>query len=308
MKKLKRIPLGIINISVSPHDNKGHSYVRLLKLAYEQNLVIGVRGDEYAYLASCVQLNEANPLDGLTGEIRKFTALDEDWENLHLRKAATAEDLKELRIPEHLKPNRETFRYFFFPDSHRFVFQLTGAKRSISHNAVKRLLETIFANSKVKDRFPLVNVVIEPDADSVEKIFSIPHLHRLTVEVLRPNPGEGFTAREAREVEDLLMEQKAASLVMTLKHAPGQSLEPNKEVQKLTRVAKSYGRAVAEGRNEKNRPVKIDTDDHPITVDFDYDKKSKTSFIDQMLAAARDAVKKLLKTDAPASSKDARTR
>ncbi len=179
MGQKKRIPLGVLTVSSKPHTNDGTTYYSLLKLAYELGKPIRIRGaDEFAFIASCVDFNpNAQPSD-LTGEIHKYTEISaEDWENIRTRKAATVDDLKELNIPEHLKANREVFRYFFFVKDHRFVFQLKGSKRSISHSAAQILLQSLFNTEKVKAEYPLVSVTIacmikSPLLNSSSRIFS----------------------------------------------------------------------------------------------------------------------------------------
>ena len=293
MKTVKRIPLGIINIAATPHSKGGSTYVDLLKEAFQLNLPVKIRGDEYAMLASCVALDESGLRDIMTGEIHKFTDIKGDWENLQLRKAATETDLAKVQIPEHLKPNREVFRYFLFPREHRFVFQLHGAKRSISHVGVSRLLETLFSHSEIKKKFPLVTVVVEQEPETLSRILALPRLDLFSICLKRPNPDEA-DPEEIRFVDNLLSEQEAASMQLTLNHAPGVSLKPDENNQRLARVAAtSYGSVIGKGRDEHDRPIEINTSEHPIKEPFDYNNKTRQGFVDQMFSAARRLVEKV---------------
>lgn len=301
MKTLKRIPLGIINIAATPHSDNGSTYVDLLNASYELGLAAQIRADEFAMLAQCVQIDPRDPLVGLTGEVHKFTEISKDWENVENRKPASEEDLKLIQIPKNLKPNRESFRFFLFPKEHRFVFQLQGAKRSISHGGMQKVLTGLFNHESIKKKFPLVSVIVEQEPEIIDQIFRIPHLYKLFIHVERPNP-DGMAPGDIEFVEDLLAKQNAEYLDITLQHAPGVSLIPNEYNHRLARVAAtSYGRVIAKGRNEQNRPVEIDTSEHPIKEPFDYNTKAKVTLYDQMLAAARALVQRIVKRPVPKS-------
>lgn len=293
MKTLKRIPLGIINIAANPHTDTGSTYVDLMNAAYELGLSVKIRADEYAMLAQCVQIDSNDPLVGVTGEIHKFTEISGDWENVKVRKPATDEELELIKIPPYLKPNREAFRYFLFPKEHRLVFQLEGEKRNISHNGVCTLLTGLFNHETIKKRFPLVSVNVEQEPEFLERIFQWPQLNKLSIHVERPNP-DSLSPGDIRFVEELLAKQNAATLDVNLSNNSGASLKPNAENQRLARVAAtSYGKVFAKGRDQHNRPAEIDTSAHPIKEPFDFNKKSKVSFYDQMLAAARSLVQRV---------------
>lgn len=296
MRVTKRILLGIINISASPHSKDGETYRSLLKAAFELGRPVRIRGDEFALIASCVEFHPAGGRSVLTGEIHKYTEItDNDWENIKNRRAATVEDLKELKIPDHLKPNRDSFRYFLFPQEHRLVVQLQGMRRNITHAAVKHLLEYLFSNPEIKKQFPMVSVTIESEPDSLERIIGLARLDRFYIEVERPNSGDSFEENEEQFVEDLLARQAAKTLKVELIHAPGHSLKPDKHNQRLARAATSYGKVIGKGRDERGRPTTIDTSDHPVAEPFDYEKRSKVSFVDQMFGVASNLVQKVRK-------------
>lgn len=206
---MKRIPLGVLNIFAIPHREDGSTYISLFEAAYALNVIVKVRGDEGAILASCVQIDPRTPLLGLTGEIHKFTEIGEDWENLQTRKAATEADVSSMNLSPHLKPNREAFRYFLFAKEHRFVFQLRGEKRSISYKSVQKLLETLFATQEIKDHFQEVSVVAEQEPESLRQILELPQLNTLSVHVKRPNAGDTVDEEEIRQVESDLESQGA---------------------------------------------------------------------------------------------------
>jgi hypothetical protein len=295
VKTLKRIPLGVINISATPHTNDGSTYIELFKTAFGLHSMVRIKADNFAIIASCVPLIESEPQGCLTGEIHKFTEISGDWENLKILKPATDLDIKSIQIPDYLKPNREAFRFFLFPKEHRMVFQLVGAKRSISHVAVKKVLEGLFSHPTIKDKYPMISVIVEQEPESLERIFKIPHLNYLRIYLERPNP-DSLDPESILHVEKLLRDQGAKSLDVELNHAPYESLKPNNQNQKLAHAAgTSNGKVIGKGRDENNRPITIDTSDHPIAEGFDYDKKSKITFIDQMFAAAGRLVNRIKK-------------
>lgn len=211
MKTLKRIPIGIINIATNPHADDGSTYIELFQAAFNLNQRIKIKADQYAYIATCGRLDESDTASCLTGEIHKFTEISGDWENLQKRKAATFEDAAQISIPDHLKPNRESFRYFLFPKEHRLVFQMLGVKRRISHAGVKHLLEELFSSKKLKEKFPLVSVTIEQEPEPLERILKLPYLYHLHIHIQRPNP-DSISKEELMHIEQQLREQGARSL------------------------------------------------------------------------------------------------
>jgi hypothetical protein len=294
MRVKKRIPLGVLTVSATPHTKNGSTYRALLSAAFDLGRPIRVRGDEFAFLASCVDLDPNLEHSDLSGEIHKYTDItDEDWENIKNRKAATIEDLKTISIPDYLKPNREAFRYFFFVKEHRLVIQLKGKKRSISHEGLRLLFDGLFSAKLIKDKFPLVSVTIEQEPDSLERIFKLHRLDHLVIELQRPN-SDSVSENEERFVERLLAQQNARSLKVELHHAPGESLAPDAQNKKLAKAAVSYGKVYAKGTGPDFRPVEIDTSNHPIKEPFDYDKTTRISFVDQMRAAARALVGRIM--------------
>jgi hypothetical protein len=149
MKTLKRIPVGVINISSTPHNTDGSTYIELFLAAFALKQRIKIKADQYAYIASCGRLNENDDLSCLTGEIHKFTEISGDWENLQKFKAASPEDISAINIPDHLKPNRESFRFFLFPKEHRLTFQMLGIKRRISA-APPRLPRRVYLDGSLR--------------------------------------------------------------------------------------------------------------------------------------------------------------
>lgn len=298
MRNIKRIPFGIINISANPHERDGSTYVNLFQAAFDLNLSIRIRSDERAMIASFVPLNANEPTGVWTGEIHKFTEIQGDWENLQKRKAATDADLRQVVIPEHLRPNRETFRYFLFPREHRFVFQLRGEKRSISPVGVQTLLTGLFGERTVKEKFPLVSVIIEQEPEVLDQILNLPHLNHLMIHVKMPNPDDA-SPDDIKFIEELLSQQGASALDVSLDHAPGTSLKPNEQNKKIARAATSNGYVIGKGKDAANKPVEYNTSEHPVKEQFDYDKKAKLGFTEQMLGHARSMVQKIVKPQAP---------
>ena len=293
--KPKRISLGILNVATFPHDGKRATYHALFMDLAKQDKFIKVRGDEFAYITSCVPVVEGDVESDLTGEIHKFLEIDrKGWENLQSRKTASAKDLAQIVIPDHLKPNSERFRYIFFTREHKLVFQMKGEKRTISHKKIETLLNELLKGESIVKKYPLVNVTIETEPHALDQIWKLSKLLTLTIEVNRPNP-DGFGADAERWVAHLLQAQGASRQIIKLNAAPNESLKPNEENTKLAEAASSNGKVQATGRDERNKAVNIDTSEHPATQEYYYDPSLKCGFLDQLIAAAKTLVRRLHK-------------
>lgn len=256
------IRVGAVNITTHPHSAEG--YVRLLNVAKDMRRAIPIRGKHYGLIGSVRPLDSAEPLGPQYGEFHRYfnLDLDGDWYNTAEQKPAEVEELEGIVIPENLKPEFESFRFLFFPHVHRLFFESKAHRvGTLSPNQVKEILDGLFSVSAVVEKFGKVDVVVEPTAEQLERIFSMAKLRKLHIEVSRPNADD--LSKTEREVFDRLDAEDAEKVVETVVAQEHKSIKPTEHTKNMCKVAASNGKVTGSGLDANNRSVTESTTDHP---------------------------------------------
>src|SRR5207245_2546195 len=127
------------------------------------------------------------------------------------------------------------FYYVFFPTSHRFFFESKSGQYQFSPGLAARMFEQLFARRPILNEYGAIDVTVEPSTESLERIFKMPRLRRLWIELTRPNADDLASAR--RKVMERLQIMKAKSQAIELLAQRGESLEPDPETRTLAQVA-----------------------------------------------------------------------
>lgn len=243
-----------------PHSPEG--YVRLMHDLYRMRRIVNVRGLTAVLIGSMYALDQKHPDRGLAGEIYQFINLDrsEPWFNVNALDEASEEDVREIKIPEHLKPHLARFNYVFFPHGHRLYVQTRNKNRTLGIKAMHKFFQLLLADKSAPNT-PPVEVTVEPDRDSISQILRIKYLKRLEISLVRPNPDD-LSAAERRLLRKLAR-QDARQMDVNLYADSSNDLDPDAETVTLAKVAASNGTVVGRGRDASNNPVKKSTVDQP---------------------------------------------
>jgi hypothetical protein len=216
--------------------------------------------------------------DGVSGEIFRFVKLDpnEPWFNAATQEAASPEELRNVSIPEHLLPHLQKIPFVFYANSHRLYFVSRDRTTRLGPAAVKTFLEAALGNPGIESLFPDVHVTVVPDSETLEKIFSMHTLERLTIELTRPNPDDGDDD-EARWM-DRLQRQNSRKLKVELTAGRHESLAPDNETRSLAVVAASNGKVFAEGRDVFGIKQRESTIEKPLLESAQVDSELQTVF------------------------------
>src|SRR5436190_367826 len=106
MKTTSTHAFSVLNIVTHPHSSR--KYAELFETAMKfRPRPVKVRGDQYGMVASCFRVRPSDPTSPLEGEMFRFTEIDlgEAWFNVLSANVATEDDLKNIKIPPHLRPN-----------------------------------------------------------------------------------------------------------------------------------------------------------------------------------------------------------
>lgn len=207
-------------------------------------------------------LDKRHPDRGLTGEIYQFTNLDqsEPWFDVNALDEASEDEVKEIKIPDHLKPHLARFNYVFFPNGHRLYIQTRNKNRTLGIQTVLKFFRLLIEDKAAPD-MPPIEVTVEPDRDSIAQILKIKYLKRLEIRLVRPNPDD-LAAAEKRLLRKL-SRQDARQMDVIFHADSNHDLAPDQDTVTLAKVAASNGSVVGSGRDAANNPVVKSTIDQP---------------------------------------------
>lgn len=277
----RKIPISALNIAMhEPHSPS--AYVDLMLGLYAMRRIVNVRALTGVLIGSMYPLDKKYPDRGLVGEIYQFTNLDqkEPWFDVNALDEATEEEVKEIKIPEHLKPHLARFSYVFFPHGHRLYVQVRNKSRSLGIQNVLKLFRVLLDDPSAPQA-PPVEITVEPDRDTIGHILKIKYLRRLEIKLVRPNPDD-LSAAERRLLRKL-SRQDARQMDVNLYAESDGSLDPDKETITLAKVAASNGAVIGHGRDAANNPVAKSTVDQPWreVAHFDEDVQTEQAAIIQ---------------------------
>ncbi len=262
MPRFRSIQVSALNITTHPHSPE--KYIQLFQDVFEAARPARFRSNHYGMIGSLHFLDENNPLEGIHGEIYKFLDFnaDEPWLNLAEHKKADEHDLRQVNIPDHLKPDFASARYIFLPRSHKLFFESkTADSKSFGPTTMQKIFTGIFSLKSIRELYGEVDVTIEPSREGLKNIFSIHTLKRLQIVLQRPNPDD--LEETEKEVLERLNQQNAKKMESLLIADSGQSLAPDKGTQTLAKIAASNGHVSGEGKDEEGMRIEESTADHP---------------------------------------------
>ena len=287
MKHATAHALSALNIVVHPHSTKG--YVSMFESAMKRKQhPVRVRGDQFGIVASCFRIKPSDEESPLEGEMFRFTEIElgEEWFNILRLDVANEEELKQISIPSHLRPNLKRFRYLFFPLPHRLVFETRHSSDSLPSPAAKRIVENFLSHG----RDTSVSVTVEQSQEALEKMLRIDLLQYLAINVHQPNDDEGSLSERA--IIEEMKKQNILSEYTELRAEPGKSIKPNRRTQILAQAATSNGNVAVSGRDERGRKINEDTALHPLVEHRQ--KPGNQDLVGWFRNAAEEVVKKIL--------------
>ncbi|AYX85331.1 DUF4747 family protein [Acinetobacter baumannii] len=248
MARKRSVTYTALNIRVHPHPSPD-IYVDLFNYLNENRRPIPLSNNIYLAINDLKPLNENKPLDGFIGEIIKYNGITDQWYNQKTGQKAEPEDLKEVNIPEHLKPNAKFFNFIFYPIDHKLVCEIKDTDGSISAKMLLEFFENLFKSPKLLEVFNTVEVNILPDLDAVDKILRLKYLKKLHLIILRPNADE--LAEMEAEIFEEMDSQNIGVYQKILEAQENESLDLNERTKEQTKVAATNGRVDYKAKDER---------------------------------------------------------
>lgn len=248
MARKRSVTYTALNIRIHPHPSPT-IYVDLFNYLNNNRRPVPLSNNIYLAINDLKPLNEKRPLDGFIGEIIKYNGITDQWYNQKTGQKAEPEDLKEVNIPDHLKPNAKFFNFIFYPNDHKLVCEIKDTDGSISAKMLLEFFENLFKSPKLLEIFKTIEVNILPDLDAVDKILRLKYLKKLHLIILRPNADE-LAVMEA-EIFEEMDSQNIGVYQKILEAQENESLDLNKRTKEQTKVAATNGRVNYKAKDER---------------------------------------------------------
>jgi Domain of unknown function (DUF4747) len=279
MARQRKVSASAINVRVHPHGDG--RYLELFRAAFELRRSVRVRGDTHFALGS-LDPSQADETGELHGQIARFTNIDPDlpWFDFDSLDEAEEDRLREIRIPESLKPNYATFGFVFNINSHVFIYEYYYRGFTLSPRQVAKFLTDLLNDERLVNRFGPVDVSIISSHEQLTFVFAIESLKKAQIIIQRPN-ADDFGDLE-QEFEDRMNNQNASKIEITYEAVRGQSLEPDQRTKNEAAVASRNGEVLTSGRNAEGVVESRSTADHPIVQSERYDSdllSEQTAFV-----------------------------
>lgn len=264
MARDKKTVVGALNITIQPHTPQ--RYVDMFKTVYRLGKTAKVYSDRFGVLSTMYPLDrDQGELYGLTGDIFTFTNIDPDapWFNMATNSVATDDDLGEINIPEHMKPNSARFSYIFFPEEHLLFYEGYYDGNVISPTTVTKFIDRLLNNKNINSEYGIVDVTHVPDKDELTDALQLPFKDSIEMVIHCPN------ADDFSETEQRVMARMTALNVESKKEIykarADRSIEMDDELVAMSHVAAKNGSLTVKGKDVANRPVEYKTTEHPWT-------------------------------------------
>ena len=237
------IVMGALNIAADPHP-KG-VYRTLFEAAADKP--IRLWGSDWAKITAPIDRESTQP--SFYGRILVWTEIDRDgrWLNQAEDREATPTEKRAIQIPEILDPNFRSFNFVFIEDRHLLILEYQNELgEHFGPQRAEKLFRRLFVKDEPDEGEPVVEVTVVPSTEALDKIFAIPQLRKLEINVVRPNP-DSLDEQEERILQKLLDQGAKEQTLILKKRAGVKKLEPD-DKPRVNLVYQPYAREGADGQ------------------------------------------------------------
>lgn len=271
MPRMKVFEMGVINVVTHPHSEE--QYVEIFERLSKQKITAPA-GEGHRCQIKLFHKTESHTggVKTYSGQFCRFQHLD-DWDNDNTGKPATAKDLEDLDIPDHLIPGMRRFEFVFFPNIHRLCYEVRNEHgKTMSPGSFSKWLTNLFDRAGEDLELEEINIQPQVEHESIEEIFKIPNLQSLKYTNKLPNPDLSGNSADAR-IEKRLKEQNVREARHELK---GTKIAPDQQTKDEVEAAAHNGHVLARGKMDDNSPKTINTTDHPMKLRVEYTEQQQT--------------------------------
>lgn len=274
MNKLKKLRVGTINITIQPHNED--MYIQLFQSVFKSKTIEKYYGDKQGIISKIEDITKEIGKKSLKGDISIFTRIDVDGAWFDIKSLAEADDseLKEINIPENLKPNLARCHFIFDANSHKMYFLLANDKGdSFSPKNIEKMIYNLFNKDNIVAKFGDIAVSLIPEENTLERLLSYPQITKICMRITPPNPDD-LADEEAKWMEKLnAMGAKNIEQNLTASTVSG-TIKLDEETKKFAKVANSNGFVKVVARDAYNNTIEDSTVMHPKKEILEYDIES----------------------------------
>lgn len=271
-----------LNITVHPEHNPT-IYSNMIKYAYEMKRTINVGGRNNYMVISRIEPEK----DGIIiGRITRFSGInsDEPWFDVDKMEIAEEDQMKNIVIPSHLKPNSCEFWFGFDSKHHIMVIDKSNEGKNISIKYARTFIEKLLTSDEILKEFGEVNVNEITDINELDRMLARKDIKRIIIKITRPNPDDilhlsvpYFERLRSMNVNEQTTDCKASD---------GACIVPDDNMIKDAQISALNGRTECYIQGEKGtKKIKISTDNHPKIISIPIDTENSIQTI-------RDAIKR----------------
>lgn len=198
------------------------------------------------------------------------------WFNFETNDFATDEEVAEVAVPDHLKPNSARFSYIFFPDKHLLIYEGYYDGNSLGPNNAVKFFSNLFNQDSVREKFGRVDVTHIPAIDELDKAFSMPRKEKIEMVIKRPNPDDH--AKTEQRVMERMKAINVSTYEQTYKAEKGQSIDMDNDLKTMSYISAKNGHFSIKGKGINDRPEEYSTAKHPLIEKEYYDPDVETAF------------------------------
>ena len=266
-----KLSVGALNVRLHPHSPE--LYDRYLQALYALKQPVKLRGDRFGMITL---LNRQELDNGIIhGMIRTFTKIDfsGQWFDEQSLDEADPDLLRQINIPKHAHPNSAAFRFSFNVKKHTLTFEHYSRGKYLVAKAAYKLIRSLSDEQVITSQFGAVSISIVQDRSTLDRIFKLTRLKRITFVLDRPNPD--IWSEDLEDQLDVhLGAVHAQRLAVTYTAPPGGSLAETPSLRRLGSSALQNGEVEASGYEGKAH-VDISTLDNPRFDQASYDPEAE---------------------------------
>ncbi len=268
MARRLKLEVGAINIRLHPHSED--LYRNLFQRLFELRRVANIRGDRSGLITSLGRSRTDSAY--INGVITTFLEFDSDgkWFNTDTLEEASTNELRQINIPENLRPNSRSYLFRFDVENHEMIFEHYANGHRFSHSSALSFIKDLVADERISSEFGDVKATIVQSRGSIDRIFSISRITDIEIYIEKPN-ADLWGADFEEQAEEHLDDKNARSMTVSYKAEQGLGISRDEDLGRLIRASIRNGRTVAKGYGDSGHEV-VTTDRFPKVVQDKYDE------------------------------------
>lgn len=184
-EKEKYFDFYILNVKLKNRNTNKHlkeeDYIRVFKNLFKAKIHKASSNQKHCIIQNMFEDKDGNNIKYLSGVLAQFTFHENiDWFNLK-----TLEVADDFYIPDGFFPDAKRTQYIFIPQVHRFIY-LSNSGFPTNPYTIKKYLNS--ALDEVVKNNELVDVDVESDKATLDKILEAHVIRKLIIEVNYSNP------------------------------------------------------------------------------------------------------------------------